>query len=372
MDTSDRNIRFDADGYCNHCRAYFERVRSTILPPREAAGRLAGLVREMQAAGRGRPYDCVAGLSGGMDSSYVALLAKRLGLRTLLVHLDNGWDSELAVKNIENIVKKTGFDYFNHVVDWEEFKDLQLAYLRASVVDVEAVTDHAISALLYRKAGELKIRHILGGTNYRTEWIMPREGWSFPEKSFDVSNLRAIHRRFGTVPLRTYPTLGLHKWYHYANVRGVRTVELLNDAGCAEAEMRGELEREFGWRAYGPKHTESIFTKFYQRYILPRKFGIDKRRGHLSSLVCSGQITREAALAAVGEELYREEELRSEYEYVLKKLGCSPEEFERIMALPVVSHYAFPTDRQSSFMAAAQLLMRVQVRFLRLCGALPR
>jgi N-acetyl sugar amidotransferase len=363
MDTTDSNIRFDENGVCNHCTEYYEKVKQYILPPETARVKLDEIVEEMKSEGSGKEYDCISGISGGMDSSYVAYLAKKFGLRTLLVHLDNGWDSELAVKNIENIVKKTGFDYYNYIVDWEEFKDIQLSYFRASVVDIEVVTDHAITALLYQKAYELDIKYILVGDNYKTEWIMPQEGWTFPDKSFDRSNLLAIHKRFGKVALKTYPILGILKRYYYGVIGGIKTISFLNYLDTGIDDMKRQLEEDFGWRDYGAKHGESVFTKFYQKYILPTKFNIDKRKGHLSNLICSGQITREQALEEIKKELYREDELREEYDYVIKKLGLSREEFEEIMALPIVSHYEYPTDRGKIFYRALTFLMGIKHSF---------
>jgi len=348
MDTTDRHIAFDSQGVCNHCREYEAKIRPTLLSSAQAAAKLAETIAAMKTAGRGRRYDCLLGLSGGADSSYLALLAWRQGLRTLVVHLDNGWDSELAVKNIENIIRKTGFDYFNHVVDWEEFKDLQLAYLRASVVDIEVVTDHAITALMYRTAGKFGIRYILSGLNHATESIMPRQGWNYQKR--DLTNLRAIHRQFGARSLRTYPTLGVYGYAYYHYLRRILVAPLLNLVEYRYENVLQELTHEFGWRFYGRKHGESAFTKFYQAYILPRKFDVDKRRPHLSSLICAGQLTRTEARQRLTEPVYDPEELRRDYEFVTKKLGLTTEQFESIMKQPVIAHEFYATERTDALL----------------------
>lgn len=343
MDTTDPDIFFDDQGVCSHCQRYEREVKAEILPPDAAARWFDKTLGEIRQAGRGKQYDCLLGISGGVDSSYLAYLAWKHGLRTLLVHMDNGWDSELAVRNIENIVRTTGFDYFNHVVDWEEFRDLQLAYLRASVIDIEVVTDQAITALIYRTGARFDIRYILTGENIVTEAILP-QAWCFSTKN-DLANLRAIHACYGERPLRTYPMLALYQRRTFQAVRDFQYVPLLNYVPYDQAETVRTLEGEFGWRSYGGKHCESIFTKFYQAYILPVKFHVDKRKAHLSSLICSGQLSREEALARLATPVYKPGELEVECAYVLKKLGLTPAEFEAIMARPIVPHSAFATEK---------------------------
>lgn len=359
MDTSDPTISFDENGLCNHCRSFDQRIVNELLPPslaqrklRELAERvpsmaeqrLHALLDEIKRVGKGKPYDCVLGLSGGVDSSYLVVLAKKWGLRPLVTHLDNGWDSELAIKNVENLVKATGFDYYNYVVDWEEFRDLQVAYLRASVIDVEVVTDHAILALLYRTAQTRNIKFILMGTNMATELVLPRKGWNYQNKC-DLVNLLAIHRRFGSKPLKTYPTLSMYERLYLQEISNIREVSPLDFVDYNKLEAIRVLEKEYGWRYYGGKHYESVFTKFYQGYILPTKFGVDKRRAHLSNLVAAGLIRREEALEEIKKPAYPPDELQEDYEYVIKKLGLSRDEFEAIMKQPPVPHEHFPVER---------------------------
>lgn len=342
MDNLDTSIEFDENGVCNHCRSYEAEIKPRLLPPGEARVRFKELVRQIKGSDKGKQYDSVLGLSGGTDSSYLAYLAKANGLRPLLVHMDNGWDAEFAVNNITKIVKKTGFDYYNYVVDWKEFRDLQLSYLRASVVDIEVVTDHAIMAVLYRLADHHGIKYILSGTNYTSEAFMPR-GWNYPYKN-DLANLLAIHKKFGKVKLKTFPILGKSKMEYYTQERKIECVDLLNLINYRVKEAKKTLKREFDWGDYTGKHHESIFTKFYQEYILPVKFKVDKRRAQLSNLIYSGQKTREETLREINGNIYPEKELKEDYEYVVNKLGLTRKEFEKIMVLPVVPHSAFPSD----------------------------
>jgi len=331
----DPSITFDDQGVCNHCRTYDEVSRAHLLPGEERGRRLAALLDEMKERGRGRDYDCVVGVSGGVDSTYVAWLAKQFGLRVLAVHCDNGWNSELAVKNIENIVRRLGFDLYTYVIDWEEFRDLQLAYLKASVVDIEAITDHAILASLFQVAVRHGIGYVLSGENIVTEGRLPSH-WVHNKN--DLLNINAIHRRFGRVPLRTFPKLGFWRSLYYQKVARIRYVPILDYVEYNKREAKRIIAEELGWRDYGGKHYESIFTRFYQSYILPNKFGIDKRRSHLSTLVCSGQLSRDEALALAEQEIIDPAMLESDKSYVLKKFGLTSEAFEEIMSAPVRAH----------------------------------
>jgi N-acetyl sugar amidotransferase len=296
---------------------------------------LAALVAEIKAAGRDCDYDCVVGASGGVDSTYVAYLTKDLGLRALVVHCDNGWNSELAVKNIENIVKKLDFDLFTYVINWDEFKDLQMSYLKASVVDIEALTDHAITASLFQVAARHRIKYILSGENMVTEGVLPAR-WVHNKN--DLINIKAIHRRFGQLRLKTFPTLGFTKKLYYQKVRRIRSVPILNYVEFVKEDAKKIITEELGWRDYGGKHHESIFTRFYQSYILPVKFGIDKRKSHLSTLICSGQMTRAEALKRIQDDPIDADTLYSDKEYIIKKFGLTAASFDELMSLPVKQH----------------------------------
>lgn len=340
-EADDPAISLDDAGVCNHCRDYDVMAGERVFPGAEGERRLREIVSTIRARGRGKPYDCIMGLSGGTDSTYVAYLARELGLRPLAVHFDNGWNSELSVKNIENVVSRLGLDLFTYVINWEEFRDLQLAYLRASVVDIEAITDHAIITTLHRLAAQHGVRYILSGTNIVTEAVLPVH-WI--HNKADHLNIRAIHRAYGTRPLKTFPLFDFRSKRYHIDVLGIRTVPILNYVPYVKADVKRIITEELGWRDYGGKHYESVFTRFYQGYILPTKFGIDKRRAHLSNLICSGQMTREEALAELQEPAYDPELLRTDREFVLKKLGLSESEFETIMAAPPRAHSEFRTE----------------------------
>lgn len=335
---ADPDITFDEKGICNYYYEYKRLEESIVSTGEEGKQKLAALLNSIKKEGQGKQYDCVTGISGGVDSSYLVYMAKQWGLRPLIVHFDNGWNSEIAVSNINNIIKYTGFDLYTIVVDWEEFKDLQLAYIKASVVDIEVPTDHAISGTLQRLAAKYGIKHILSGNNVVTEAILPNS-WIYNKN--DYANLVNIHKKYASIPLKTYPLFGPKEQNYYGTVKGINTVKPLNFLPYNKAEAKRVIASEMGWQDYGGKHYESVFTKFYQAYILPEKFHIDKRKAHLSNLIFSGQVSREEALAELELPLYEQAELQKDLEYVIKKFGLSREEFDRLMKLPRVEHTEF-------------------------------
>lgn len=342
MDTTDPQIEFDNDGICNHCKRYYEIARKNLLDNKEGEKKLKEIVNNIKKDGNNKKYDCMLGVSGGLDSSYVAYIAKNFGLRVLLIHVDNGWNSTLSEKNIENILQKTNFDIYRYEIDWEEFKDLQRSYLKASVVDIEAPTDHALAAILYQLAIKKNIKYILAGGNIATETIMPKS-WNYIKA--DARNIKGIHKIFGTKKLKKIPLLSISKLWYYKHILGIKTIKVLNYTKYNREEAMKILKKEFDWEYYGKKHYESIFTRFYQGYILPNKFGIDKRKAHLSNLICSGQITRQEALKEMEKEIYPPELLEKDKQYVLNKLGFSEKEFEKIMNDEPRSHFEFPNSR---------------------------
>lgn len=329
MDLSDPDITIGPNS-CSHCERATDLLGFLPASAEEEAERLGAIARKVIARrGVGSDYDCIVGLSGGVDSSYVALLANGMGLRVLGVHFDNGWNSEIAVSNIESVCRGLNIDLMTYVINWEEFRDLQRAFLKASVIDVEMVTDHAIMAALFRLSGEQKVPFILSGTNIATESIMPAT-WVWPKQ--DLRNIRAIHRRFGSVPLATYPTLGIMRWTlaRYTPL-GPDYVELLNNVRYRRDAAIATLERDLGWRPYGGKHFESTFTRFYQAVLLPRKFKVDKRTAHLSNLIVNGEISRDDALDELAKPSLSSDEVEADTRFVQKKLGFTTEEFDRIL-----------------------------------------
>lgn len=365
MDTvADRDIRFNEQGLCHHCERYDALLPSRVLRGEAGQKALAALVAKVKRAGAGREYDCIIGVSGGVDSTYVAYLVKRHGLRPLAVHLDNGWNSELAVKNIERVLRTLDIDLFTYVIDWNEFKDLQLSFLRASTPDGEIPTDHAIVALLWGEAVRRRIRYIISGMNFATESIsVPAWSWGHSDWRY----IQDVHRRFGTRPLKTFPHFSLPYLVLYVNlIRRVRTISILNYIDYNKQEAMALLQRELGWEYYGGKHHESIYTRFYQGHVLPRKFGVDKRYGHLSDLIKVGQVRREDALEEMKRPPYPEELQQQDVDYACKKFNLTREQFDEIMRLPIKSF----RDYKNSF--AAFEFMRETVNWLRAHGLYPR
>jgi len=344
MDTSDPEIEFDENGVCNHCKGYAQKLRKIAQTEAEKKQRLHAILERIKKDGKGREYDCITGASGGVDSSYLAYSLKQFGLRALVVHLDNGWDSELAVKNIENLVTRLGFDLFTKVLNWEEFRQLQVAYLKASVLDMEALTDHAIFATLMNQALKNRIKYIINGSNLATEGILPLS-WRYDEKLTDEKNITSIFRRFGKGRLEDFPLLSLQRFAYLTRVRKIKVINLLDYMDYNKDEAKKIIQENLHWRDYGGKHYESIITRFYQGYILPKKFGIDKRRAHLSTLIITGQLDRSEALEKLKEPIMEPDILRQDLEYVPKKLGLSAEEFENIMSLPPKYHDDYPTNK---------------------------
>jgi len=340
MDTSLPDIVFDGEGICNYCTSALERIRNELLPAPQRSEALERLVAKVRDEGRDREYDCVIGVSGGVDSTTVAFKVKELGLKPLAVHFDNGWNSELAVDNITRTLKTLEIDLYTHVVDWEEFRDLQLSFIKASVVNCEAPTDHGITALLFRTAAEQETRFILSGSNLATETIgaMP---WGHVNQ--DLRHLKALHKRFGSVPLETMPTISVRDYLYYVFVKKLRQIPFLNYIDYDKEEWKKRLNDEIGWRDYGGKHHESVWTRFFQGYYLVSKVGYDKRRAHFSSLICSDQLTRDEALASLEHPPYEEGFLDEDFEFVLKKFGLSREEFDALVAAPVKGARDYPS-----------------------------
>jgi N-acetyl sugar amidotransferase len=329
MDTTDPDIQFDEEGICNHCRSYDRIIKEAVFTGEDGLRKAQAIVENIKREGANKEYDCIVGVSGGVDSTYVAYKVKEFGLRPLAVHLDNGWNSELAVKNIENTLTKLDIELYTHVIDWTEFRDLQLSFLKASTPDAEIPSDHAINALIYQTAKRLSVKYMISGENHRTETHLP-SAWS--RGHLDWKYIRSVHKQFGSVPLKTFPHLNFKIQLH--GYGEFKKIEILNYLDYVKSDAMQVLEKELGWKYYGGKHYESIYTRFYQGYILPKKFGFDKRKSHLSSLICSGETTRAEALRELEGETYPSDLQEQDREYVIKKLGLTEESFEAIMNLP--------------------------------------
>ena len=355
MDSSAEEIIFDSQGQCSFCKIHEEKMLSTPVARDDREATLSAVVDDIKANRKGE-YDCIVGLSGGVDSSYIAYKAVQLGLKPLAVHFDNGWNSELAVKNIESIVKKLDLDLVTFVIDWEEFRDIQRSFFKANVIDIEMVTDHAIFASLFDIAKKHKIRYILSGTNYATESIMPPSWQHF---KFDLRNLRAIQSRFGTMKIKNYPTISVWRMAFNHYILGFKSISLLNYMPYKKEDAMKLLEEKLGWQYYGGKHWESTFTKFYQSYLLPVKFGVDKRKCHLSDMIMNEELSREDAYGELQAPLYNKVSLELDTEYVCKKLGFSKDEFGEYMSTKEVSHYTYP-----SYAKLAHRLVKIHKRIV--------
>jgi len=360
MDTiADPNITFDDHGVCNYYHEY--QIKNGSLPQTEEEKEKAFqcVVEKIKQNAAGRKYDCILGVSGGVDSSYIAWLAKQAGLRPLAVHFDNGWNSDIADENVKNIIRHTGFDLVTISMDGDEYRDIQLAYLKASVVDIEAPTDHAVFTTLYKIAGRHGIKYILSGTNHQTECTMPKS-WNFSKR--DHVNIKAIHKQFGTLPLNTFPLMDFCMKRFYMKKHALESISLLHFVDYNKEEAKKVIASGFGWKDYGGKHYESIWTRFYQGYILPVKFNIDKRKAHLSDLIFGGQMTKEEALAELQKPVYDHAQLAEDKKFVLKKLGISEKQLDEMMEAPTRSHYDFdhemPIDQRYPFLKPVKKLYR--------------
>ncbi|MCG8611104.1 MAG: N-acetyl sugar amidotransferase [Pseudomonadales bacterium] len=339
MDTSDEKITFNSVGECSHCQIFDKDSQSMWFPNETGKQKLGKILEQIRKEGEGKEYDCIIGLSGGVDSSYLALKMKDWGLRPLVVHIDVGWNSELAVHNIEQIVKYCGFDLYTDVVDWEEVRDLQVAYLKSGVSNQDVVQDHAIFSSLYHFAVRNGIRYVISGGNMATESVAPH---SWHHSAMDSINLRAIHKRFGHKKLQSFKTISFFQYFfYYPFIKKMTTIRPLNYMPYNKKEALEELVRTVGYKEYGRKHGESRFTKFFQNYYLPKKFDYDKRKVHLSSLILSGEITRDCALKELEKPLYDPVELKNDKEYVAKKLKLSVVELDQLIDEPGRSYVEF-------------------------------
>ena len=343
MDSSDPDISFDSNNYCNHCNEFFDFKQAIAYKAGESEKKLEDLVSNIKKQGKKNKYDCLIGVSGGVDSSYVAYLVKELGLRPLALHMDNGWNSEHSAANIRNICSKLDIDYISHVLNWDEFKDIQLSILKSSIVEVELPTDIAITAVLHRAAAQHNIKYIIGGGNYATEGILP-ESWFYNPR--DKKLLKSIHKEFGTVPMKTFPTFDFWQEIYYKFFKGIKMAYLLNYFPYSKEEAMNVLTTQFAYQEYGGKHHESVFTRFAQSYIQPVKFNVDYRRATLSSLICNKIVTREQALLELKKPSYDSSTLIADKEYVAKKFNISVDELDSIINAEPQSYKDYPNDER--------------------------
>uniref|UniRef100_UPI004048DCE5 N-acetyl sugar amidotransferase n=1 Tax=Aliarcobacter sp. TaxID=2321116 RepID=UPI004048DCE5 len=343
MDTTDPEISFDESGVCNHCREFDEVTSKRWFPNDEGAKKLEVIYEKMKKENAHKEYDCILGLSGGVDSSYLALKLYEADIRPLVVHVDGGWNSELAVQNIENIVNYCGWHLHTIVIDWQEMKDLQLAYLKSAIANQDVPQDHAFFASLYHFATKYGVNYVISGGNLATESIFPK---AWEGDAMDAKNLLSIQKKFGTKKLKKYKTVSFFEYYfYYPFIKKMKVIRPLNFMPYIKSDALQELKDKVGYKEYARKHGESVFTKFFQNYYQPKKFEYDKRRPHLASLIVAGQMTREEALKELEKPLYDEKELKDDIEYFCKKLGITNIEFENIMNAKIHGFDDFPNNK---------------------------
>jgi N-acetyl sugar amidotransferase len=344
MDTSDPVITFDANGVCNHCTSFIERLQSRGYVKGESEALWRQYVDVIKNYGKGQDYDCIVGISGGVDSCYVAYLCKQYGLRTLLVHMDNGWDTEIAVNNIKTLAKALEFDYISYVLDWEEFKNIQLAFLKSSSVDLEMPTDVAILACIYEVARKYNIKYIISGGNLSSEGILPLQ-WGYHGFK-DMKMYDYIVNKYSNIKIKKVPVVGLFKESYYKILLKMKTLYILNYHDYDKDAAKKYLMEHLGWKDYGGKHHESKITAFWQGYVMYKKFNMDYRKAIYSSQICLDQMTREEALTKIKEKPYDDEKVKEDMKYISKKYGISVEELEGYLQLPPKTYVDFPNNKK--------------------------
>ncbi|MDR7334732.1 N-acetyl sugar amidotransferase [Roseateles asaccharophilus] len=368
MDTSDPNIRFDDRGHCDYCNNYDATIAPNWHTDERGAAKLAALAETIRAAGKGKDFDCIIGLSGGLDSSYAAYVAKeKMGLRPLLFHVDAGWNTDQAVGNIEKLVDGLGLDLYTEVVNWEAVKRMQVAFLRAGIPDQDLVQDAAFFSGLYKFARQYNIKHIITGSNFSTECCREPEEWG--------GYLGIDKRLFGDIwarcgdgqPNDEFPLVDILVYkIWYQKVLGMTVHHPLNFVPYVKKDAEDELGQRYGWQRFQHKHHESRFTRFYEDYWLPRKFGFHKRRAHFSSLIMTGQLTRDAALARIAKPEMDEHFLKQEFEYVAHKLDLTVDELQQIFDAPNKTFRDYKNKRDLiGFGANAMRRLGLEKRFFR-------
>jgi N-acetyl sugar amidotransferase len=331
MDTTDSEIKFDVNGVCDHCNNFYDNILPSWKPGPVGEKKLMKIVEKIKEDGKDKDYDCLMGISGGVDSSYMAYIAKvKLGLRPLIFHIDAGWNSQQAVNNIERIIDSLNLDLHTEVINWEEMKDLQAAFFKAQVCHVDTPQDHAFQGAMWNFAAKNGFKYILNGGNISSECVREPLEWHY--HASDLRQIKDIHAKFGLRPLKSFPLASIFKYrIYYKYVKGICVIKPLDYIPFEKEKAMQFLEKEFGWQRYAQKHYESRFTRFYEGYWMPKKFGFDIRLAHYSSLILTNQMTRKEALEKVSVLSYDEGAIKEDFEYVATKLGFTIDEFKRIM-----------------------------------------
>jgi len=360
MDTTDAAIRFDISGVCDHCRDFYNNVEPNWHTDVRGHAVLSRTIDDVRKAGKGQDFDCILGLSGGLDSSYMLhLLVKEYGLRPLVFHVDGGWNSDLAVNNIQMLVEKLGLDLFTEVIDWEDMRDFQLAFFKSGISQIDIPQDHAFVATLYKFANKYGVKHIMNGGNISTECVRNPLEWLY--YGTDMWLINDIRKQFCTRPLTNYPfsSVLFHKFY-LRYLKRVQVVRPLNYMPYSKELAINTLRDEYGWRAYPQKHFESRFTKFFEGYWLPTRFGYDTRKVQFSSLILTGQMTRDEALEKLKFPAYDPATIDDEFAYIAKKLGISVDELRHYHTMPLKSYKDY-RNQEALFNAGAQVLRAVGI-----------
>ncbi len=351
MDTSASEIVFDSNGTCNFCSEFLERSSHIIdEAPDKKRRRLERLVNQVKKDGKRKTYDCIVGVSGGVDSSWTLVEVKRLGLRPLAVHMDNGWNSELAQNNIANLVKSFSVDLYTHVINWHEYRGLMQSFFDADVIDVELLYDNAMLAVCYQQARKYGIKYIMSGSNQITEGMRMPQGWNWYKR--DARNIRALAKTFAGIRIKSFPLYSTVDLVVDSFIRGIKWISFLDYLPFNKFDALDALETHYGYKRYPFKHYESIFTRFYQGYLLPEKFGVDKRLLHLGTVVASGQMSRADALKALeGIPYPSQQDLDNDISYFLKKMGWSRIDLTNYIDRPEVMHDAYPSEKKYFILA---------------------
>lgn len=345
MDTSDAQISFDDNGVCDHCRGFKEHVEPNWYPNAEGERKFAAVVEKIKADGKGRDFDCILGMSGGLDSSFLLHKAvKDFGLRPLVFHVDGGWNTDIAVSNIQSLVEGLGLDLYTEVINWNEMRDFQLAFFKSGVPHIDIPQDHAFVATLYNFAYKQNIKYILNGGNISTECVRNPLEWLY--YGTDMRQLNDIRGQFGTIPMKTYPFSSVlrHKFY-LRYIRKVQVVKPLDWMPYTKEMARDTLSSLYGWKPYPQKHFESRFTRFYEGYWLPERFGFDTRRVQFSSLILTGQMQREEAIDQLSRPAYDPETIEHEFDYIARKLGITSDELRGYFTMPKKSYADYKNQR---------------------------
>ncbi|MBU2494628.1 MAG: N-acetyl sugar amidotransferase [Bacteroidetes bacterium] len=345
MDTSDNHIIFDGKGICDHCHDFGKNVKPNWHTDEKGKRELESIVYDITKKGKGNEFDCLLGLSGGIDSSYLLhIMVKEFGLRPLVFHVDGGWNSEIAVNNINNLVDKLGLDLYTEVINWEEMRDFQLGFFKSGVPHLDIPQDHAFIAVLYNFAEKYKIKYILNGGNFSTECVQYPLYWLY--YGTDMWQINDIRKRYGTSQMETYPFSSIFRHKIYLRyLKGVKVVKPLNYIPYIKSDAMKLLEKEYNWKPYPQKHFESRFTKFYEGYWLPERFGFDTRRVQFSSLILTGQMTREEALERLSKPAYDPEKIEDEFNYIATKLGITSEELRGYFNMPKKYYWDYKNQK---------------------------